>query len=34
VLAKLDKEKLKPSPEADRITLLRRLSLGETITKE
>src|SRR5437870_2885974 len=27
VLAKLDKEKLKPSPEADKITLLRRLSL-------
>jgi len=27
ILAKLDKEKLKPSVEADRITLLRRLSL-------
>ena len=27
ILAKLDKEQLKPSPEADRITLLRRLSL-------
>jgi mono/diheme cytochrome c family protein len=27
VLAKLDAEKLKPSPEADKITLLRRLSL-------
>lgn len=27
VLAKLDTEKLKPSPEADKITLLRRLSL-------
>lgn len=27
VLAKLDAEKLKPAPEADRITLLRRLSL-------
>ena len=27
VLARLEKEKLKPSPEADKITLLRRLSL-------
>ena len=27
VLARLDKEKLKPSPEADKATLLRRLSL-------
>src|SRR5262249_8848170 len=27
VLARLDKEKLAPSPEADRATLLRRLSL-------
>ena len=27
VLARLDKEKLAPSPEADRVTLLRRLSL-------
>jgi mono/diheme cytochrome c family protein len=27
ILAKLDTEKLKPSPEADKITLLRRLSL-------
>ena len=27
ILAKLDAEKLKPSPETDRITLLRRLSL-------
>ncbi len=27
VLAKLDQEKLQPSPEADKITLLRRLSL-------
>ena len=27
VLAKLDAEKLKPSPEADKITLLRRLAL-------
>ncbi len=27
ILAKLESEKLKPSPEADRITLLRRLSL-------
>lgn len=27
ILAKLDAEKLKPSPEADKITLLRRLSL-------
>jgi len=27
VLAKLDREQLKPSPEADRATLLRRLSL-------
>ena len=27
VLARLDKEKLTPSPEADRVTLLRRLSL-------
>lgn len=27
ILARLDKEALKPSPEADRITLLRRLSL-------
>ena len=27
VLARLEKEKLKPSPEADRVTLLRRLSL-------
>jgi mono/diheme cytochrome c family protein len=27
VLAKLEKEKLSPSPEADRVTLIRRLSL-------
>jgi mono/diheme cytochrome c family protein len=27
VLARLEKEKLRPSPEADRVTLLRRLSL-------
>ena len=27
ILARLDKERLKPSPEADRTTLLRRLSL-------
>ena len=27
ILAKLEQEKLKPSPEADRTTLLRRLSL-------
>ncbi len=27
ILARLEKEKLKPSPEADKITLLRRLSL-------
>ena len=27
ILARLDKEALKPSPEADRVTLLRRLSL-------
>ena len=27
ILAKLDSEKLKPSPEADKITLLRRLAL-------
>ncbi len=27
VLARLEKEKIKPSPEADRITLIRRLSL-------
>jgi hypothetical protein len=27
ILAKLDAEKLQPSPEADRVTLLRRLSL-------
>ena len=27
VLARLDREKLQPSPEADRVTLLRRLSL-------
>src|SRR5438093_2575111 len=27
ILARLDEEKLKPSPEADKITLLRRLSL-------
>jgi mono/diheme cytochrome c family protein len=27
IIAKLDAEKLKPSPEADKITLLRRLSL-------
>src|SRR6476660_8679890 len=27
ILARLDKEGLKPSPEADRVTLLRRLSL-------
>ncbi|HZQ47525.1 MAG TPA: DUF1549 domain-containing protein, partial [Verrucomicrobiae bacterium] len=27
VLARLEKEKLKPSPEADKATLLRRLSL-------
>jgi hypothetical protein len=30
VLARLDKEGLKPSPEADRITLLRRVSLDLT----
>ena len=30
VLARLDKEKLKPSPEADRRTLIRRLSLDLT----
>ncbi|MBL8210544.1 MAG: PSD1 domain-containing protein [Bryobacterales bacterium] len=30
VLAKLDQENLKPSPEADKITLLRRLSLDLT----
>ncbi len=30
VLARLDKESLKPSPEADRVTLLRRLSLDLT----
>ncbi len=30
VLARLEKEKLQPSPEADRITLLRRLSLDLT----
>ncbi|MBI3852020.1 MAG: PSD1 domain-containing protein [Verrucomicrobia bacterium] len=30
VLARLEKEKLKPSPEADRITLIRRLSLDLT----
>jgi Protein of unknown function (DUF1553)/Protein of unknown function (DUF1549)/Planctomycete cytochrome C len=30
VLAHLEKEKLKPSPEADRITLIRRLSLDLT----
>jgi hypothetical protein len=27
ILARLEKEKIKPSPEADRVTLLRRLSL-------
>jgi hypothetical protein len=27
ILARLDKERLKPSPEADRVTLMRRLSL-------
>jgi len=27
ILARLDKDKLKPSPEADKVTLLRRLSL-------
>ena len=27
VLAKLEREKLRPSPEADKVTLLRRLSL-------
>jgi len=30
ILARLEKEKLKPSPEADKITLLRRLSLDLT----
>jgi len=30
VLARLEKDKLKPSPEADRITLIRRLSLDLT----
>jgi mono/diheme cytochrome c family protein len=30
VLARLDKEGLKPSPEADKVTLLRRLSLDLT----
>lgn len=30
VLARLDKEKLKPSPEADKTTLVRRLSLDLT----
>jgi len=30
ILARLDKEKLKPSPEADRATLIRRLSLDLT----
>jgi mono/diheme cytochrome c family protein len=30
ILARLDKEQLKPSPSADRITLLRRLSLDLT----
>jgi hypothetical protein len=30
VLARLDKESLNPSPEADRVTLLRRLSLDLT----
>jgi mono/diheme cytochrome c family protein len=30
VLARLEKEKLRPSPEADRITLIRRLSLDLT----
>src|SRR5437763_11621605 len=30
ILARLDREGLKPSPEADRITLLRRLSLDLT----
>ena len=30
ILARLEKENLKPSPEADRITLLRRLSLDLT----
>src|SRR6185503_12163836 len=27
ILARLEKEKLKPSPEAEKVTLLRRLSL-------
>jgi hypothetical protein len=30
VLAKLDQEKLSPSPEADRVTLIRRLSFDLT----
>lgn len=30
ILARLEKEKLKPSPEADQITLIRRLSLDLT----
>ena len=30
VLARLEKEKLKPSPEADRVTLIRRLTLDLT----
>jgi hypothetical protein len=30
VLARLEKEKLKPSPEADRVTLIRRVSLDLT----
>jgi len=30
ILARLEKEKLKPSPEADRVTLIRRLSLDLT----
>ena len=30
VLARLEKEKLRPSPQADRVTLLRRLSLDLT----
>ena len=30
ILAKLEKEKIKPSPEADRITLIRRVSLDLT----
>ena len=30
VLARLEKENLKPSPEADRVTLIRRLSLDLT----